>query len=401
MVDVNPKNLIWARETAGLSVDEAALKLGYKNRQKRSAVERLQAYESGKDAPSHAQLRNMAAVYHLPLLALYLSKPPRKEDRGEDYRTRPENLDPQDNALLDILIRRVKVSQSIVRDLLEDDEHGTVPLVNSALMSMGYEEVSRYLLKSLRFRLEDFRGFRTHTDAFSYLRDLIEASGVFVLLKSDLGSYKTAIPSDVYRGFALSDPIAPFIVVNGRDAKSARPFTALHELTHVCLGSTGISGKLGQGTRQIERFCDRVAGRILLNPGELLEISSIQHDEFEDAVAKISRFARKRHLSHSMVTYNLQMENLITRSFSRQLFHRFEREWAEQQKREKEILKNREGGPDYYKLRRNELGRSLLYLSRRSIDDGELTPSKAAILLGVKPRNVEPLLDLSEALKGA
>ena len=86
MPEVNPEILTWACETAGLTREEAVRKLGFRDARKRTAVERLGAYESGQDDPSRSVLVNMAKQYHRPLLAFYLSKPPRK---GEPRRRFP------------------------------------------------------------------------------------------------------------------------------------------------------------------------------------------------------------------------------------------------------------------------------------------------------------------------
>jgi hypothetical protein len=51
-----------------------------------------------------------------------------------------------------------------------------------------------------------------------------------------------------------------------------------------------------------------------------------------------------------------------------------------------------EGGPSYYVVRRHRLGPALLEFARRTLSGGVLTPTKAGKILGVKPRNVEPLL---------
>jgi hypothetical protein len=54
---INPRVLAWARETAGLSVAEAAEKLGLKDTAKTSAIEKLQALEDGSRDPAQGTLQ--------------------------------------------------------------------------------------------------------------------------------------------------------------------------------------------------------------------------------------------------------------------------------------------------------------------------------------------------------
>jgi transcriptional regulator with XRE-family HTH domain len=82
---INPKMLVWARETAGLSVEEAADKLGLKDMARARGVDKLRALEAGQRTPSRAQLLK-PAVYRRPLIAFYLPEPPRREQRGEVFR---------------------------------------------------------------------------------------------------------------------------------------------------------------------------------------------------------------------------------------------------------------------------------------------------------------------------
>ena len=72
-------------------------------------------------------------------------------------------------------------------------------------------------------------------DAFRLLRSRTEDAGVFVLLKGDLGSHHTAIDVEVFRGLAIADDVAPFVVINDNDSRAAWSFTLLHELTHLLL----------------------------------------------------------------------------------------------------------------------------------------------------------------------
>ena len=54
MPAVKPEILTWARETAGLSVEEAAHELGYKDTRNKTATEKLLALESGEIEPTRA-----------------------------------------------------------------------------------------------------------------------------------------------------------------------------------------------------------------------------------------------------------------------------------------------------------------------------------------------------------
>ena len=399
MVAVNPKNLIWAREAAGLSLEEAAKKLNLGDTKKHTAIEKLELLESGEEEPSRAQLSKMSEKYRQPLLAFYLHQPPRKADRGQDFRTLPQPTDPKHSAHLDILLRNLLAGQSLARDLLEEEEARALPFINSANMSMGYKKAAQSIAKTLQFDLKQFRKKRTYQDAFAYLRDRIESKGIFLLLMSDLGSYRTTIPVEVFRGIALADPIAPFIVINKKDAKSAWSFTALHELAHLWLGASGVSDVWGE--LDIEKFCNQVAAALLLPRHELNEMVPLQNAEFEDAVSMISDFAEKRNISRAMVAYNLRLAGKIDWPRWQELQDRFTKERIEQNTREKEQRKDQKGGPNSNVIHRSSLGKPLINLARRSMDAGTLTPSKAAIILGVKPRRVEAILNPAPAGKGA
>ena len=121
MPKVNSEILKWARETAGLTLEEAATKINLQQARGVSAPDRLTALENGKDEPTRSLLTRMEKQYRRPLLIFYMSAPPRKGDRGQDFRTLPaEYSDNTGEALLDALIRDVKARQSMVRAMIED-----------------------------------------------------------------------------------------------------------------------------------------------------------------------------------------------------------------------------------------------------------------------------------------
>lgn len=388
MPRVNPHILRWARETAGLSAEQAVKKLGLSDARGTAAVDRLLLLESGQEVPSRALLTRMAKQYRRPLIAFYMTSPPEKGDRGQDFRNVPDRHTDSE-ALIDALVRDVRARQSIVRALLEDeDETAIIPFIGSGDMNRGVDWLVKSIGASINFNLPEFRAQSTPEKAFSYLRNEIEASGVFVLLIGNLGSHHTAIDVEAFRGFALSDPIAPFIIINDQDAKSAWSFTLIHELAHLWLGATGVSGAFAD--IKIERFCNDVASQFLLPKYELDQIAISDAADTEALFKVIGEFAESRHLSRSMVAYRLFSANLISNAVWITLSTRLREQWRLSKKPGQD--RDKEGSPSYYVVRRHRIGRALLDLVDRSMSDGLLTPTKAGKVLGVKARSVEPLL---------
>ncbi|MBV8113300.1 MAG: hypothetical protein JO300_01060, partial [Silvibacterium sp.] len=87
---------------------------------------------------------------------------------------------PEYDPTLDALIRDIRGRQGIVKDLLEEVEVNTVDYVASVTMDVLPVELARRMTERLVFSLAAFRGQANVQDAFSYLREKVEASGTFV-----------------------------------------------------------------------------------------------------------------------------------------------------------------------------------------------------------------------------
>ncbi|HEY5305921.1 MAG TPA: XRE family transcriptional regulator [Pseudolabrys sp.] len=390
MPAVNAEILSWARETAGLSIDEASRKLGIREARGVTAAERLAALESGNEAPRRSILAKMAKLYRRPMLVFYMNGPPPKGDRGEDFRNVPQRHSDAE-PLVDALVRDIKARQSMVHAILEDDdETEPLPFIGSMNINDGIGAVLASIRQTLQFSLPNFRMQGSVEGAFTLLRNQVETAGVFVLLIGNLGSHHTAIDVSAFRGFALADRIAPFIVINDQDAKSAWSFTLIHELTHLWLGTTGVSGSFADG--QIERFCNDVASNFLLPTSELDLVGVDRRTNLQSAATLIGRFAGDRLLGRSMVAYRLFRAGMLFEATWRALADQFESEWRQTRADQRERSKEQEGGPNYYVVRRHRLGGALLQFVARNMSEGSLTPTKAGKVLGVKPRSVAPLL---------
>lgn len=383
MPKVNHEVLVWARESIGFSVEEAARKINLRDGVRASAVDKLTAIETGKKKPSRPQLLKMSHQYRKPLLSLYMREPPTDADRGKDFRTLPDGLAREDNVFLDVLIRDVQARQSLLREtLIQEDEAEPIPFIGTLEIQQSIGQAANMLRKLLGFDLEQFRDQKTVDDAFKYARKAVEARGVFVLLVGNLGSHHTNISTNTFRGFALADDVAPFIVINDQDARSAWSFTLLHEMVHLLLAQTGVSNVYAEN--QIERFCNDVASEILLPAIELKKLARAVEDA-DDLTNRITEFTTPRKISGRMVAYRLLRSNRITQQAWRQLDAHMNNIWLEMRRRQKEANRDNNSNPNYYIVRRHKLGNSLINTAQRMMSSGALTATRAGFLLGVKP----------------
>lgn len=397
-VAINPAVLVWARETAGLSVDEAAAKIGLTSGARGSAIEKLEAIETGEREPSEGQLAKMASVYHRPLLALYMAEPPRPALRAEDFRTMKAPAPPQETARLEALVRDVRTRQGILRDLMEDEEDAKpLSFVGSLAVNTPVGQAAARIKEALK--IDNDRGFRRGMrepyDLFTELRRRTEALRIFVILLGDLGNYLTAISPKVFRGFAVADKLAPMIVINDQDAKAAWSFTLIHELVHIFVGNTGISGLpvTGEPVSQngrVERFCNDVAGELLLPDQALVRVQKMAT---ADAVLQEAEIlCREWHVSKAMAAYRLWRAQKTDADTYGEVVRILGDQWQRQRAVERERNKATDSGPNYYVVRRHRLGDALLRFVSHELRAEAVTHTTAAKILGVKPGAVETLL---------
>jgi Zn-dependent peptidase ImmA (M78 family) len=330
-----------------------------------------------------------------------MKSPPAKGNRGEDFRTTTATVSKRENALLDALLRDVRARQQMVKSLLEDEEE-TKPLkfVDSVKITDDIENVATKIAKVL-FQNTDidartgrpaFSRSGNPEDLFRRLRIAVEKTGVFVLLMGDLGSHHSEISENIFRGFAISDKTAPFIVINSHDAKAAYSFTLIHELVHIWLGLSGVSGSLyaESSSNRVEKFCNDVASELLLPAVDLKGYKApANKNELADALAKISS---QWCVSEAMVAYRFNQARLISDRAYKEVIAELSARWQRLKQKKKQDNKDAEGAPSYYVVKQYKLGNALVDVVRRTLRDKALTHTKAAKVLGISAGSVETLV---------
>ena len=127
---------------------------------------------------------------------------------------------------------------------------------------------------------------------------LAREAGVLVMINGVVGNntHRPLNPRE-FRGFAIADPFAPMVLINGADTKSGQIFTLAHELAHIWIGKDGVSNsaaddlpeQLGPDS-QVERSCNAVAAEVLVPMAQLSNMELPQ--DVDQAKAMIARSFR-------------------------------------------------------------------------------------------------------------
>ena len=267
---INGKMLIWARERASLEIDRLA--------KGTVTAHKIKAWEAGDGYPTQAQAMSLAQKLGISYAMLFMpTVPPPDNPPIPDLRT----LSGQQLRNPSLDFRNVLNSTLIRQDWLRDErcDRGKKPLgyVGRFTVSSEPNKVAADMRRTLdlapqgRAECSDFEAFIKH------LVSRAEDIGILVMRSAIVG-HDTHRKLDVreFRGFALSDTIAPVVFINDADAKAAQVFTLAHELAHIWIGADGVSDRRPNQQKDsantIEVFCDKVAAELLVPEAEFARV---------------------------------------------------------------------------------------------------------------------------------
>lgn len=266
---ITPELITWALRRSRMTKAEAAKRI--------QVPEPLFLdWERGEARPTLRQAETLAQALHIPFGFLFLSEPPKLEVPLPDLRTingtSAAELSPQFYDVLNDALRK----QEWYRSYLEGEGAKPLSFIGRFSSTSSVHAIAAEIDDTLGISRE----IRRNADNWEkFLRDLIikaEEIGVLVLRNRIVGN-NTHRPLDVeeFRGFVVSDDIAPLIFLNGADAKSAQIFTLAHELAHLWIGQSGISNpdyrkRASEQKHPVERICDSVAAQALVPEQDFL-----------------------------------------------------------------------------------------------------------------------------------
>jgi Zn-dependent peptidase ImmA (M78 family) len=280
-VDIKPELLTWARKRAGLEVDALSHRFP-----------KITAWENGTVRPTLKQVEDFAKATHTPVGLLFLEEPPVENVPIPDFRTiRNKAISRPSPDLLD-MIYVCQQRQEWHRDYARSERISPPAFVGSASLNSSVESTAATMRHALGFDIEERRKIPTWTDALRLFISQADEAGIMVMCSSVVlnNNYRPLDP-DEFRGFALSDSLAPLVFINGADTKAAQMFTLAHELAHIWLGQSAVSDSqaLAIPEHQVERWCNNVAAEFLVP----LEILRHEYDDGPSLRSELDRLARR------------------------------------------------------------------------------------------------------------
>ncbi len=364
-VAVNPDLLRWACDRAGVAPDELVGKFA-----------KLPEWEAGEVQPTLKQAEAFARAVHLPVGYLFLAEPPEEQVPIPDYRTvagQPVTR-PSPN-LLDT-IYACQERQAWYRDFVRSTQQPETGFVGSATVETPPETAAARMRETLGFDPAARRACPTWTDALRLFIRCADDAGVLVMVSGVVMSnnYRRLDPAE-FRGFALCDPLAPLVFVNGADTKAAQMFTLAHELAHLWLGASALSNSEaapGPGFRHEEVWCNAVAAELLV-PLSDLRAELHDHETLPDA---LTRLARAFKVSTLVVLRRLLDAGWLDRG-------QFDTAWGQEIARLRTLAQRDGGGGNFYRTTLSRVSRRFARAVVGSTLEGQTLYRDAFRMLGV------------------
>ena len=371
---INSEVLIWARERAGLTVEDVAACF------KKDPTE-IEDWESGRRYPTFAQLEKLSRThYKVPLAVFFFPSPPVVEDPASSFRLLPEVEIEKFIPDTRFVMRKVRALQLSLYEMNEGKNPAEDPIFRShvASPSVSMRAFSQKARERLGVSLEEQMSWIDAEHGFKEWREAIESAGILV--------FKSPFKQRDVSGFCLWDEEFPVICVSNSTTHTRQIFTLFHELAHLLFGISGLTQRddsyitdLDPEDQKIETACNRFAGELLVPTSDFRKRTSML--SFNEAA--IADLADQYNVSREVIARKLFNSEKISRS-------RYERI---RENLLKDYLRNydEKGGGNYYWNIHTYLGPTYIKAAFARYNREKCSLEDLVAYLGVKARNLSKL----------
>lgn len=293
---VKPALLVWARERAGLLLQQAAERADF-------PLETLQAWESGAGQPTIPQLRTLGNVYKRPIAVFFLGVPPRDFDAQKEFRRLPGLSPSKETPELRLALRTALFRREVAKELYERLGEDVPAITGRLHPTQSEDSVSKFVREFLGITWAAQVSWTSPYMALDRWRTAIERQGVLVFQTGK-------ISVEEMRGISIPEGPLPLILLNNADPPHARVFTLMHEFIHILLTNGGHATSKLEGQKLpedqiLERVSNRFAAAVLMPQREFLAEATNYPDAMVGDDAGLKRFAAKIKVSPEAILRRL------------------------------------------------------------------------------------------------
>ncbi|HYM21028.1 MAG TPA: XRE family transcriptional regulator [Candidatus Kapabacteria bacterium] len=371
--NVTPVVLKWARETAKISPEIAALKAAID-------TDKLLEWEAGTGLPTIKQAQKLAKVYKRPFAIFFLPEPPIDFQPLKDFRKK--SAKPLGTAS-EFIIRELRQKQEWMREFYQENGEEKLPFVGKFSSSDDPAKVAADILQTLQIDPAHYKTVNPYREWIASA----ERAGIFISRTSLIHS-KLLLDSDEMQGFALADQHAPFVFINSNDWDTPQLFTLVHELAHVWIAASGISNdiipqaKSAGHPEPVEYFCNEVAASALM-PYQIIKKLDPSLFHSQEKLYKTSKIFGVSSLALLVRGYNLGLISLEKYRVIKNILDKEFQKYIEKETAKKLASKEKEGGPNYYLLLANKNGKLFTQTVIDAFKGGFIQPTQASSLLNI------------------
>ncbi|HPJ13181.1 MAG TPA: XRE family transcriptional regulator [Caldisericia bacterium] len=383
LAKVNPKILMWARETAKMSIETVANKINV-------SETKIETWEKGEACPTVKQAQRLAKMYRRPFALFFFPDLPKDFHPLRDFR-RKTSIPIQTGSVF--IIREIQQKQAWMRVNLIEDKKVPLPFVGKFTIQDKPFVVAKHMIDTLE--AEPNRIVKNQLPLNHWI-DKVQKIGINVSRSSFIHSNLLIDPEEL-QGFAIVDPYAPFIFINSKDWESAQLFTLVHELAHIWIGESGISNEINCSKEEktrlnmdpVELFCSEVSANVLMPEDFMRSITISSSDKVRD----ICRVSKNLGLSCFALLYRLKNLGMISKEDYFNIKSEFDERFNDYVEAQKIKTKKPKNTPLYYTMTVNKNGKLFIQTVLNAYRSGEIEVSQASYLLNVKANNLSKLED--------
>jgi len=369
---INNSILIWARETAGLTVDQLAHRL---KKDKQTILD----WEKGLSSPTYTVLEALAyEVYKRPVAMFFFPELPYEDSIKTTFRTLPGTDIEQLPSEISNLLRKASAMQLNLFELYSENAIEPITNVFELTTQTNIQLLAKKVRDEIGISIDEQMSWKSVENGLKRWRSALESKQIAV--------FKEAFRNSSYSGFCLYDELHPLIYINNSLSFSRQIFTLFHELAHLFMKSSGIDftgatyvDRLPDNYKNYEILCNKFAAELLV----------------PDAVfSKIPLAAEEEQIEHIASLFSVSREMILRKCLDKKLCDlAFYRHYAEKWNDDyRDIKKNKENdGGNYYNTMISYLGDKYIHDSFRAYYRNRISQEQLSSYFNVSVKNAMEL----------